>query len=329
MAHVFISYSRKDTAFVEKLERDLGSRGIAIWRDAHNIPGGEEWYQSIVTGLDESYAMICVLSPNADSSRWVLREQLYGDQLGLQRIPVLPAPHRIPFHLIETQPILCTDSEYESALSRLTAILGKTKDTHSEIVVDTATASDDSERNIKAYLDFLLAEAKADLRDSLYVNLIADSEAGKVEAKVASTLSFGLDSFAGFERLGLEQIQGEAFDKRGEDIPDARTPLRDLQRVVLLGEPGSGKTTTLLQLAVDLAREAQNDSDNLPVFVPLRQFDGTSSFENFVKAQMHTLQSQYETLLQSGKLIFLLDALNEMPRKAKRGANLSPMCVIT
>ncbi|MBA3869249.1 MAG: toll/interleukin-1 receptor domain-containing protein [Anaerolineae bacterium] len=95
MTHVFISYSHKDSAFVDQLETELNQRSIATWRHKHNIPGGMTWYKSIVDGLDNAYAMIWVISPNADESRWVLREQLYGDERQIPRLLVLMQPHRV------------------------------------------------------------------------------------------------------------------------------------------------------------------------------------------------------------------------------------------
>lgn len=322
MAHVFISYSRKDTIFVEKLERDLHKNGIKIWRDAHNIPGGEKWYQSIVDGLEDSYAMVCVISPDADQSRWVLREQLYGDQRGFLRIPILPVPTTIPFHLIETQPILCNTENYEDGVKELIRVLNSiSKETPHHTT--TPSPSVYINRDIDAYLDFLLAEAKADLRDALYVKLMGISEQNQNSTTIISALSVGLDDNLGkFERLGLEEIKGDSFDRPGKNVDDIRIPLREVQRVVLLGEPGSGKTTTLLQFAVDLAREGKNTLDKLPIFVPLRQFDGSTSFEDFIRAQTHTLQSQFDKLVTNDTFIFLFDALNEMPRKGVDGREL-------
>jgi formylglycine-generating enzyme required for sulfatase activity len=94
--------------------------------------------------------------------------------------------------------------------------------------------------------------------------------------------------------------------------------MRDLRRSVLLGDPGAGKTTTLLKLTVELARAAQADpAAKLPVFVPLRQFNGETDFATFVQRQTYTLQDLYPTLSASGRLFLLCDALNEMPRRGR------------
>jgi hypothetical protein len=63
MPHVFISYSRKDTEFVETLERDLNAQGIVTWRDTSSIVGGEEWYKAIVRGIHNAYVVIQVVTP--------------------------------------------------------------------------------------------------------------------------------------------------------------------------------------------------------------------------------------------------------------------------
>ena len=60
MTHVFISYSRHDTDFVEKLEQALQARSIVMWRDVHSIPGGAKWFRRIKQGLESSYAMIYI-----------------------------------------------------------------------------------------------------------------------------------------------------------------------------------------------------------------------------------------------------------------------------
>ena len=52
MTHVFISYRRKDAAFVEKLERELNACGTITWRDVHSIPGGSCWFGRIKAGLE-------------------------------------------------------------------------------------------------------------------------------------------------------------------------------------------------------------------------------------------------------------------------------------
>lgn len=316
MPHVFISYSRKDTEFVEKLERDLNARGISIWRDTSSIVGGEEWYQAIMRGIQQSYVMLQVVTPNSEDSKWVRREGLYADQRDLPIIPVLPEPHPIPFHLIETQPVVCEN--YAEGFARLIAALKLLADAAPVAPVSTAGTVTDPRELELAYLDFLLGELQADLKSAHYVDLLAEQQRAPKTAGSAPKSIFGNDFSLTFDRLvDMEHVRGEQFDQPGDLIPDARLPLREMGRVILLGEPGAGKTTTLQQLAIDMARGAKdNPTAPLPVFVPLRSYQGTEPFADFVRGWLFTLQSQYDRLLTGRRLVLLLDALNEMQRHA-------------
>ena len=40
MTQVFISYSRRDLAFVEQLAADLGAAGLDVWYDLSGLEGG-------------------------------------------------------------------------------------------------------------------------------------------------------------------------------------------------------------------------------------------------------------------------------------------------
>jgi formylglycine-generating enzyme required for sulfatase activity len=320
-AQVFISYSRKDTAFVEKLERALNQRGILTWRDLHSIGGGDEWFRAIKAGLCNSYAMVYVDTPNAEGSAWVMQEYLYARRLSLPILPVTIDPTHFSLQTISLQPILCTDERFEIAVAQLAAAfaaLPQSAVTAPPLVENPSPLRPQDERD---YLEWVLVNAKADLLDARYVRLIATPS--QPTAQNRDEGSFWDEDVFRFERLGLEQVRGEAFDKPGEDVEDARDALRQLERALLLGDPGAGKTTTLLQILVDLARAAlQKHGERLPVFVPLRKFDGTKSFAEFVRSGMYTLQGSYEQLLREGRLILLCDALNEMPRRAADGRDL-------
>ena len=50
---VFISYSREDVAFMEKLKNQLEDKNIKVWID-QNIPGGTDWDSAIEKALESS-----------------------------------------------------------------------------------------------------------------------------------------------------------------------------------------------------------------------------------------------------------------------------------
>ena len=51
MSEAFISYSRADSAFADKLGEDLEKRGIAVWIDRESIEGGAAW-RALLVGCD-------------------------------------------------------------------------------------------------------------------------------------------------------------------------------------------------------------------------------------------------------------------------------------
>jgi hypothetical protein len=234
------------------------------WLDATSIPGGGNWYKNIQHGLENAYAVICIVSANADESKWVQREQLRADEDDIPLVAVHPKKHRNPIHLQEVQPIVMdSDEAYVSGLARLIAKLGECRATPRKTptlpVVTTPDPTPDLRAHILEYLKWVLLEAKADLRDSLYVDLSASKE--QVNRPKTRSVNKGLssdldDDFFTFSSVQMERLDGEDFGKAGQDVPDARQAVRDMQRAVLLGEPGAGKTTTLRKLAVDLARAA-------------------------------------------------------------------------
>jgi len=71
---VFISYSRQDAAFVDRLSGDLRARGVDLWIDRERILPGDHWQFAIEDAIERSSALIVVLSQAALQSRWILAE---------------------------------------------------------------------------------------------------------------------------------------------------------------------------------------------------------------------------------------------------------------
>lgn len=103
-----------------------------------------------------------------------------------------------------------------------------------------------------------------------------------------------------------------------DDITDAvvRHPA-----LVLLGEPGSGKTTTLERLLLDAARDAlREESDRVPLLLPLADYRDSPSPLNFVDARWRKQVGNGDLAdrLRGARLLLLCDALNEMPFRDQR-----------
>lgn len=89
MKRVFVSYSRRNRNFAERLARDLSDAGLDVWIDFRQIHGGEVWRDEIRRGIERSEMMIVCLSPEAVRSEWVQFEVNSARNLGKLVIPVM------------------------------------------------------------------------------------------------------------------------------------------------------------------------------------------------------------------------------------------------
>ncbi len=86
--HVFISYSRTDTPYVERLVAYLGAAGVPVWVD-HKIDHGDRWASVIEAQIESCFAFVPVMTPEAAASEWVEREVHLAQQLGKPILPLL------------------------------------------------------------------------------------------------------------------------------------------------------------------------------------------------------------------------------------------------
>jgi len=108
MTQVFISYSRKDLIFVERLAKDLKAAGLEVWYDLSGLNGGTRWGREIQNAIDECQSFVVVLSPNSVESEWVEKEFMYANSLNKKIIPLLYKPCKTPMwfinlHFIDVQ----------------------------------------------------------------------------------------------------------------------------------------------------------------------------------------------------------------------------------
>jgi eukaryotic-like serine/threonine-protein kinase len=108
MTQVFISYSRKDLVFVERLAKDLQAAGLEVWYDLSGLDGGTRWGREIQAAIQKSQIFVVVLSPNSIDSERVEKEFMYANSLKRKIIPLLYEPCETPMwfinlHFIDVQ----------------------------------------------------------------------------------------------------------------------------------------------------------------------------------------------------------------------------------
>ncbi|HSL44692.1 MAG TPA: TIR domain-containing protein, partial [Anaerolineales bacterium] len=90
---VFISYSRKDKAFVQKLNSALDNAGVQAWVDWEGIELASDWMATITNAIQGTDAFLFVISPDSLKSKVCADELALGLKLNKKLIPIL---HREP-----------------------------------------------------------------------------------------------------------------------------------------------------------------------------------------------------------------------------------------
>ena len=88
MPHAFISYKHEDLAFAQELALFAQSQRVAVWLDTHIQPG-EEWRQIIDKAIEEAFAVVVIMTPEARLSEYITYEWAFAMGLYIPVIPVM------------------------------------------------------------------------------------------------------------------------------------------------------------------------------------------------------------------------------------------------
>ena len=86
---VFISYSRRNLDFVDKLQTGLKARGIDTAVDRSEIAKSEEWWKRIQQLITEADTVIFVLSPASAGSSICQDEVDFAEKLKKRIVPLV------------------------------------------------------------------------------------------------------------------------------------------------------------------------------------------------------------------------------------------------
>lgn len=97
MSHIFISYSRKDSACVDKVTSYLEENDFPFWIDRKRIELGTEWFDEITNNILQAGLFLLFWSKNSRDSNYVQAERRIALQQyhtgKLQILPVILDPH--------------------------------------------------------------------------------------------------------------------------------------------------------------------------------------------------------------------------------------------
>lgn len=261
---------------------------------------------------DVAQAMEQVESKPESSGRKELLKEELADAGVDQDLEVLQAAQTL---LALLQPHATADRGSAVAMDRGAASVGSgniqiTGDVHGNVTISL------DGRELRplelAYLDNLLARERVrEWRDG-YVSLGGHAEVEHPPRGTAVRLPRRLAR--GYHVL-MDRGFGPQRRTERHPVDDLQAAIARFRRVVLLGEPGSGKTTTLEHLAYEQATSASgNPRDPLPLLVDLGAYDDDGPLDPLLAQAFSNLGPHLHAYLDAGRVTLLLDALNEMPR---------------
>lgn len=89
MHDVFISYHRADSALATRIAAGLERVGLSVFRDVESIVSGNSWDAQITEALEQSRAVVVLLSSRSKRSAWVQSEVTQALESKKLVVPVL------------------------------------------------------------------------------------------------------------------------------------------------------------------------------------------------------------------------------------------------
>ncbi|MCL4250614.1 MAG: HEAT repeat domain-containing protein [Anaerolineae bacterium] len=308
-ASVFISYARKD-ADLGAAPLDAALRPLyAVWRDLRGIDPAQDFTAEIEKALQAaSHVIVCVTPDTLRDDSFVRREIAYASYLKkpilVARFADVPPPIQV-----FTNTWIDFFKGWDAAFDTLCHWLS------GEAVASSQTVSAPAQQPdpYKPYLEALYADVVDSIRASVFsdetITLRAVETVGDVQCKT--------------RQLNPKYIPYTLRETPAPDpTPEAFDSLRDAYnhahcagRVLLLGEPGAGKTTTLLAFARDTAAARLSDpSQPLPIFARISGWDSYAQTPlHEWLAAIHSLDAAaLQNLIEGGQSLLLLDGLDEL-----------------
>jgi hypothetical protein len=299
--HTFICYARYDLTFVLKLATALRDRGIPIWIDQWCIEPGADWNKAIDAALHACANFLIVLSPEAVASDEVRGELTVALTTRKHIIPVLHRPSEVPRQLQLRQWIDFTQSTQISDASLDLLVRALRKEGKDRDVSPTAD---------RAARQTLLQDVRSEARERLQSTGSDTPVPIQLERQPYQVVRPWDDELG----VSIRQQPGPPATDIMEVFDDADVG----GRLLILGEPGSGKTTVLLQLMQQLvSRATQGEVRPVPVLISLASWKNDKPFDAWfvdeLKVKYGVRPDVGSRWRDEGRIAPLFDGLDELP----------------
>lgn len=320
--HVFLSYSSEDRESANQLREALNRQGYTVWQDQTNLPGGSEWIREIERGINDSFALVALVSCASNQSHWVAEEVAFAKARSIRVIPVQIEDCELVLGYA-TLSVLRVQDHIEDVVPKLTEALSAVLRARELDSDDEATAPSMARRSFEqAYADGVVL--RYSVYQTLYTPLAGAAEV--LEEPQAPDVSMRVTPAAidaEFQLFLEERVEkpSRPAKVRKEDLrEDILRAVREVGQFVLLGEPGAGKSTTLWRIALDQAKALKHDVyAPVPVIVRLGEIETGETLRSRLLHELGRLAPYIDTLEQTGRVTYLLDGLNELQADVRSG----------
>ncbi|MEZ4669955.1 MAG: TIR domain-containing protein [Anaerolineae bacterium] len=300
--HIFISYARKDgQPFAERLESALQERGHATWRDTRGIDPAKDFTAEIERAIKAADVVVTCITPDTErDDSFVRREIQYALVVGKRVIVARMAEIAPPIHVVNNTWVEFW-KDWDKGFEHLLTVLNTPVENYS-----TPTLPPEATDPFRPYVQSLY-ERTVDFLDRAVIKLIdLTSEETPEAVNTAPRQPSMIDLFFTAQGMGEEkQAKRPLFNTFAEAFKAYDG------RVLLLGEPGAGKTITLMAFARDAAAKRLSDpTAPLPLLGLISSWgEKQSPLSEWLTAGM---TEDVKGEIEKGKTLLLLDGLDEL-----------------
>ncbi len=126
---VYLSYSQSERTLADQLRFALAMNGFEVANAPEKLAAGANWHKQMGKALEQSDAMIVLLTPDAISSGYVRSEidyALSNPRFRDRLIPVLVSPTQVPWILEKlNRPIIHASSDAPKTARQIVSALEK------------------------------------------------------------------------------------------------------------------------------------------------------------------------------------------------------------